>query len=316
MNVLFIYSEQDPYTPEKPLEWQERVQFGISYISSFIKKEGHRTRLLVLTRQTEAWIDEFVEDFRPELICFTAVYSEFAFLEKVAQRVKSRHPEIFTLAGGPHVSLNPESSLRGPFDAVCVGEGEYPTLELLEQLESGKEPSSIPNLWIKKNGEIERNATRPVIEELDSLPFPDREMWEPWIAHPSWRPSVLSGRGCPFQCTYCCNHALRRLAPGKYVRYRSPENIIAEIEEIKERYPDAGEIYLEVETLGFDSQWALNLCAALQDLNKRLKNPPIYGANLRITPKRDYRELFMALKSSNFRFVNIGLESGSERLRR
>jgi radical SAM superfamily enzyme YgiQ (UPF0313 family) len=316
MNVLFIYSEQDPYTPEKPLEWQERVQFGISYISSFLKERGHNTRLLVLTKKTRHLVAPAIREFDPGLICFTAVYSEYAFLVHIAAEIKRRFPGIFLLAGGPHVSLSPEECINDAFDALCIGEGEYPSWELVEQLERGAKTSGIQNLWIKMDGEIERNPTRPFIQDLDSLPFPDRVMWEPWIAHPSWRPSVLLGRGCPFQCTYCCNHALRKLAPGRYVRLRSPVNIVQEIEEIRERYPDVGEIYLEVETFGARKEWALELCNHLEQLNGRLKNPIVFGANLRVTPGCDHEELFAACKRSNFRFINIGLESGSERVRR
>ncbi|MCJ7653279.1 MAG: hypothetical protein MUO75_06225, partial [Actinobacteria bacterium] len=122
----------------------------------------------------------------------------------------------------PHASLNPDDCLKSSFDAVCIGEGEYPTLELVEHLERGLSPTGIPNLYLKRGENIERNPTRPFLRDLEGLPFPDRDMWVPWVANPLSRPSVLVGRGCPFQCTYCCNHALGRLAEGRYVRLRSP----------------------------------------------------------------------------------------------
>lgn len=318
MNVLFVHSEEDAYSPEKPLEIQERVQFGISYISSMLKKEGHRTRLVVLCRETSHLLEEHVRAFDPGLICFTAVYTEYLFLSKVALMIKRKFPGIFLLLGGPHASLNPLRCLEeSPFDGVCVGEGEYPTLELAEQLERGGYPSGIPNLYIRRrDGSVEINPPRPFLEDLDSLPFPDREMWDPWVANPSSRPSVLVGRGCPFSCTYCCNHALRKVAPGRYVRVRSPGNIVRELEAMKKKDPYIAEVYLEVETLGAKRRWALELCAELKKLNSRLETPIAYGANLRVTPNADYEELFSAFAESNFRFINIGLESGSERIRR
>jgi len=316
MKVLFIHSEQDPFSPEKPLEIEERVQFGISYISALLKREGHEAALAVLCRETGDSIDKYVEDFNPDLMCFTAVYTEFPFLARVAARVKRSRPDIFLLVGGPHASLNPEDCLDSAFDAVCRGEGEYPTLELVEQLEEGRYPSGIPNLYIKNSGKIESNPPRPFNEDLDTLPFPDREMWIPWVANPGSRPSVLVGRGCPFHCTYCCNHALSKVAGGRYVRVRSPHNIVNELREMKEKNPYLREVYLEVETLGFNQDWALELCGQLRSLNSELDVPIVFGSNLRVTPNAEYDNLFAAFSDSNFRFINIGLESGSERVRR
>ena len=171
------------------------MQFGISYISSILKEEGHETRLVVPTRESDDAVFEHIRDFNPGLICFTSVYTVFDLISEVAARVKKRHPDIFLAAGGPHASLRPEECLEAAFDAVCVGEGEYPTLELVEQLESGLFPQGIPNFFIKRDGGVERNPTRPFLEDIEALPFPDREMWLPWVANPLSRPSVLAGRG-------------------------------------------------------------------------------------------------------------------------
>ncbi len=318
MNVLFVHTEQDPYSPDKPLEVLERVQFGISYISSLLKERGHATRLVVLCEETLGDIDRHLRDFDPGLVCFTSVFTEYHIILKAAQRVKRGYPRRFTLLGGPHATLKPEGCLaEGVFDAVCVGEGEYPTLELAEQLQAGAVPGGIPNLiFARPGGGVERNAPRPFLQDLDSLPFPDREMWVPWCANPGSRPSVLVGRGCPFNCTYCCNHALRKTAPGRYVRLRSPDNVVAELAEMKRAQPGFGEAYLEVETLGVDREWALELCEKLREFNATLQFPITFGSNLRVTPNARYDELFAAMASANFRFLNIGVESGSEKIRR
>ena len=316
MKVLFVHSEEDNYSVEKPLDGYERMQFGISYISSLLKSRGHETRLVVPTRLDDSAVEEHIKDLKPELICFTSVYTEFEFLSGIAGKVKRAHPDIFLLVGGPHASLKPEECLARAFDAACVGEGEYPTLELVEQLLSGSSPHGIANLQIKTGGGVERNEPRPFIEDLDALPFPDREIWIPWLANPLSRPSVLAARGCPFQCTYCCNHALSHLADGGYVRMRSPRNVYEEIKEIKTRLPLLEEVYLEAETLGVNQEWAIELCSMLEQLNSEFEVPIAFGSNLRVTPRTEYEELFTAFKKSNFRFINIGLESGSERIRR
>ena len=76
---------------------------------------------------------------------------------------------MFLIAGGSHVSLNPGKAITDSFDAICIGEGEYPLLELADLLEQGLNPYKIQNLWIKNGIDIEKNATRPFIEKLDEL---------------------------------------------------------------------------------------------------------------------------------------------------
>lgn len=316
MNVLFVFSLQESLLTTKPLEKQEQIQFGISYISSFLKKYKHNTKLVVLTRQNHNLIYEHIDTFCPTLICFTAASTEYSFMASIARYVKRDRPDIFLLAGGPHVSLNPQSAIHDAFDALCIGEGEEPVLELVEHLERGIQPLGIRNLWVKHGSEIKKNPTRPFLEDLDRLPFPDRGMWQEWIAVPASRYSVLLGRGCPFQCTYCCNHAFKKLAAGKYVRFRSPDNIVEEIRELTDTtFPEVGEIYLEVESLGINPNWAIELCSKLEEFNSKRIQPISFGANLRVTPNANFERLFAALKKSHFKSINIGVESGSERVR-
>ncbi|MFA4905541.1 MAG: radical SAM protein [Candidatus Margulisiibacteriota bacterium] len=302
------------------------MQLGISYISAYLKKQGHSTKLLVLGRNLlennksvvdTKMINKYIVGYNPKMICFTAVATEYQYITEVAKYIKRRYPDIYLMIGGPHASLNPEEVLSDCYDAVCIGEGEYPTNELASQLERGKRPSGIANLWIKHGASIEKNKTRSFLPELDSMPFPDREIWIEWVEEEQVeRLYVLLGRGCPFQCAYCCNHALGKLSPGTYVRLRSTDNILEEIKELTIRFPELKEIYLEIETMGINKKWAIELCSKLMKLNRDLDNPLTFGTNLRITPNANMEDLFAAFKKSNFRFVNIGLESGSERIRR
>ena len=316
MDILFVYSRQDSYLPSKPLQNAEQIQFGISYISSLLKKHGHSTRLFVLNRETKKnKIDECLNQFSPGIICFTAVYTEYGFISEFARYIKDRYPQIFLLAGGVHVTLNPQDCILDSFDALCIGEGEYPTLELVEQLQNKRTPSGIPNLWIKHGTEVEKNPTRPFFQDIDRLPFPDREIWHEWIAEPKDCCSVLLGRGCPFLCSYCCNHTLKRLATGSYVRFRSPDNILEEIEEIVVNYKSIKEIYLEVETIAVNKDFVIELCSKLQRLNSKLIKPLSFGTNIMVVPNAEVESIFASFKKSNFGFVNIGVESGSQRVR-
>jgi len=318
MKVLFIHSLSWNYkTADKPVEETVNIQLGISYISSLLKSKGHITDLLILTDRTKKEvISKHIERYSPRLVCFTAVSTEYSYISSAAGYIKEKYPDIYLMIGGPHASLNPDKVIGDTFDAVCIGEGEYPVLELVEQLEEGRGPAKIENLWIKQDKKIEKNPTREFIQKLDDLPFPDREMWHRWETETAGIMRViLVGRGCPFQCTYCCNHVLRKLAPGTYVRFRSPDNILKEVREVIAKFPRTKKIYFEVETIGANIEFALELCSKLEKFNKEIKNKISYGVNLRVMPNADYEDLFRALKKANFRFVNIGLESGSERIR-
>ena len=321
MKIMFIYSLDDIQSTLKPLWSWSTIQFGISYISSVLKAHGHQTSLVVLgnnkfkdgTKLVKAQINEFV----PDIICFTAVFSQYSFIEKIARYIKSEWPDKFLIIGGVHATLNPEEAMNGPFDALCIGEGEYPTLELCGQLEEKHFPHGIANLWIKSpSGEIERNAPRDFVQNLDILPFPDRDMWKPWINEQNDAElAVLLGRGCPYDCTYCSNHALRKAAGGKYVRMRSPENILKELSFLHENYPNL-RIYFEVESFALDKSWALELCRQIKAFNATINNTISYGSNFRISRQSLDENLFIAFEQANFHRINIGLESGSERIRR
>lgn len=320
MNIAFIYSLYNIASPLKPLQTPEVMQFGISYMSSFLKKHGHDTRLIVLSRTTgkknEEILNNYIKDFKPRLICFTAVSSEYDFILSLARYVKKYFPGIYLLAGGAHISLNPDGVLD-VFDALCIGEGERPALELATQLEKGIRSSGIQNLWIKNGVSVQKNPTRPFLQELDQLPFPDRKIWEEWTdPEPDAVYSVLLGRGCIFECTYCCNHSLKKIASGTYTRFRTAGNILEEIKELSNKISAKREIYLEVENFCLNMHWALELCSKLESFNKTLKKPLSFGTNIRITPNLKLNDLFSAFRKSGFRFINVGLESGSPRVRK
>jgi anaerobic magnesium-protoporphyrin IX monomethyl ester cyclase len=317
MNVLFIASDHNiKNKSEHSLDYCSML-FGISYISSVLKANSHNTKLLYLYNDGDnnKIIDYYIESFAPKLVCFNFVATEFNFIANIAQRLKENYPEIFLLAGGPHASLCPEECILEAFGALCIGEGEEPTLELVHQLEKGLAPSGIQNLWIKHDSMIEKSSSRPFIC-IDKLPFPDRDMWREWVSTPISKMAILLGRGCPFLCSHCCNHALRKICPGVYVRLRPLDSIMDEINEIKNNFPLVNEIYFEIETFGIDVNWSMKLCKRLKEFNTKLDKPISFGVNLRIMSNIKSDILFKSMREANFNYINIGLESGSERVRR
>ena len=320
MKVLFVYTLNRAERPSKPLSSPEQINFGISYISGLLKKYNHETRLVVLcsnyeTKSLEV-IHEIISEFQPEVIGFYIIASEYHFVDKVCIYVRHFFPSIYLIAGGPHVSIKPEDVIKSPFDSICIGEGEYPTLELIQYLNEGKKPSSIENLWIKNGDKIQKNLTRNFLINLDELPFPDRDIWFEWIEEKAdARFSILLGRGCPFKCTYCCNHVLSKISNGKYVRFRSPKNILEEIKYLHKRFPEKRQYFFEVETFNLNKKWTYELCGLLKEYNDSLANPLTFGTNIRITPKGDFEDMFYHCSKANIRKFTVGLESGNERIR-
>jgi radical SAM superfamily enzyme YgiQ (UPF0313 family) len=304
---------------KKPLKAQEDIQMGIALLSGVLKAGGHNTDLLVLDkkykRKNYTSIDKKLKAEDYGLICFSSVYSEFSFIEEVAGFIRSGY-DVFTVLGGVHVTISPEESYLEVFDALCIGEGENALSELADRLEKKLDISGINNLWLKKNEEIIKNKTKEFIQDLDSLPFADRDLWQPLILDKNSRLTLLLGRGCPYNCTYCCNHRIKLTATGKYVRMRSVRNIISELSYLVSKFPAITEYFLEVETLGANTDWLLELCDGLAAFNTDRKQKLSFEANLRVHNNMDFELVFRNLKKANFRSVLIGLESGNERIRK
>lgn len=319
MNILFIYSIRNAILREKPLKGQEEIQLGIAQLSAVLKKEGHHTGLVVLDRKYgKKNLVQLVRKMyygKYELICFSSVYSEFDYIRELAAYVQE-HYDVFTILGGSHATVSPQISYLDTFDALCIGEGEGALTDLAGRLETGQDITAIQNLWMKQGEKIIQNRSRPFLQDLDSLPTVDRELFQEYIFEPDSRLTVLLGRGCPYSCTYCCNHKIRKVAGGKYVRMRSVNNILEEIESLTELFPRVTEYFLEVETLGANMKWLVELCKGLEQNPCRARVSKLtFSANLRVTDNMDHDLVFSHLKKANFESVTIGLESGNERIR-
>jgi radical SAM superfamily enzyme YgiQ (UPF0313 family) len=316
MNILFIYTLLDrPFLQKKALNSWTKIQLGISYISSLLKKAGHPAHLLIPRIMFYRHdIKKSIKEFQPDVVCFTGISSIYPYIEKIARYTRKKAPNAFLIIGGPHASLHTREVFMGPYDAVCVGEGEYPMLDVVSALERKEQPSGIANMRFKRDGTVGKNSNREFIENLDKLPFPDRKMWRPWIQNDKHH-VILLGRGCLWSCTYCCNHAFRRVAKGNYVRHRTTSNVINEMKQLCNDFPDVSKIYFEVESVANYPHWILQLCKSLEKFNAARERPLEFGTNIRAHSGINYKEIFQALRRAGFTEINIGIESGSESLR-
>jgi radical SAM superfamily enzyme YgiQ (UPF0313 family) len=189
----------------------------------------------------EIILKEIVEA-KPGLICISCVSDYFPWAIKIAQDIKAilNVPIVF---GGPHPTAVPEHVLKHQsVDFVISGEGEEAILELVNCLENKKESNNIRNLCYRANGKVLKNPLRPLISDLDSLPFPDKELYYnnrnrfvDFIGSDNY--TIMGSRGCPYSCSYCHNSYLRHLyGDSKQLRFRSPDNIIEELSLARKKY--------------------------------------------------------------------------------
>jgi anaerobic magnesium-protoporphyrin IX monomethyl ester cyclase len=172
----------------------------------------------------------------------------------------------------------------------------------------------------QKAGKL-KNSTAPFNKDLDTIPHVDRTIWEPWVANPHEEASFLVGRGYPYKCTYCSNHAMEELAERKYVRYRSSEDMISEIEFLTGQCPRMKHIYLEIETVGADIVKGIDLFEKLAEYNSARKEKLSFRINLAlhsnfVRVEDKFRKFLELCQKANVTALNVGLESGSERVRR
>ncbi|MFB3786301.1 MAG: radical SAM protein [bacterium] len=208
---------------------------GASYISAVLKEAGHTVTAFNVDEDPD--FAGRIQKSNPGIVAYSISSSSAYRFFEINREIKKNHA-CFSLFGGPHAIFFPQTIEEAGIDAVCTGEGEYPTLELVTALEEGKDFTRIPSLSFKAAGKIVRNPNRPFIDKkaLNLLPFPDRELIrgrEVWKHRTGF---VMAGRGCPYDCSYCFNHASRDSQPGRWTRQRSVDNVLAELHWLKEKY--------------------------------------------------------------------------------
>lgn len=254
---------------------------------------------------------------RPDLIGVAVRSPLFVLFEKLAARLR-QHTDALILAGGYHPTCCPEECLTVA-DLVCVGEGEEALVELCERLARGDSIEQIPNIWLRKNGRIIANPVRPLIEDLDSVPFPDytntdkRHVVHGKVVAEGIRPqsvrrfNVLTGRGCVYNCSYCFNHVMQKIyrAGGKFRRRRSPANVIAELKKLHEMFPNLESIFFSDRIFLHDEDWILEFC----DLYAREVGIP-FGCFGHLSTMTE--AMLARAKGAGLNELAVGIQSGSE----
>ena len=293
---------------------------GLAYLMT-VTDPFHEISLIDLTFHRNNWktfVKTMIIKYRPEVVAISCLTFNFEISLKILSYIKEIDPTINSIFGGIHPTLLPKEVLAHELvDAICIGEGEETFLEYLNQLEKGESLKGIKGIWFKENGKIIHNELRPLIPNLDNLPFPNWDLWDigKYLKSPSHMHymDILASRGCPYNCTYCSNHALRRILPGKYVRYRSAENIINEIKSMKEKYQRMGFKFINFwdEIFGLNKKILEEFCQKYID--EGLHEEIFWTCNNRADLVSE--KWARLVKKAGCFLVRMGIESGNETIR-
>jgi radical SAM superfamily enzyme YgiQ (UPF0313 family) len=212
---------------------------GVAFMASVLREVGYTAEIREVEHGREAEATDRLVDFRPDLVCFTLMSLNVASCLRMAELVKQRLPGAVVACGGPAGTFAGTEVLRtNPHvDVVCTGEGEPVILDLAERVYLGEPLADCPGLCVRlPGGELRQNPPRPVIHDLDLLPFPVRDQ----LAQHGDKLEyvrVSTSRGCVAHCAFCsAPHLKNRVQPGKPWRARSPELVVDEVEQIARRH--------------------------------------------------------------------------------
>ena len=263
---------------------------------------------------------ELIKSKAPDYVGFMAMTATMDIAGEMFSHIKKSLPDTILILGGVHGTALPEQTLEEfpEIDFIVMGEGEYTTYELIFKHENDKksfeELRSIKGISFKYDNQIYVNERRAVIDDLDSLPFPARHLlpmdayngpgWFRWLkGYAKPFVSVFTSRGCPFNCNFCASHIMC----GRKVRYRSVDNVMAEIDHLKEIY-DIKVLHFQDDTFTLKRERAIKICKALASRDYKLR----IMCSTRVDQVDE--ELLGHMKKAGVEWIFYGVESGNNEI--
>ncbi len=303
------------------------INLGLSYIAAVLKKNDYAVHIynadyvdsdnyidqkqifenydaykaIINNLSNPIWdeIKKKIRGYNPDIIGITMFTANYKVAKIIANIAKEINKKVIIVVGGAHPTIDPEGTLRNnEFDYLVRGEGESTFLELIKCVEI----SEIKGLSYKIDGKIINNPVRPLIKNLDVLPFPSKDLFINNISNMDYG-NVITGRGCPYSCSYCASKKIW----GQKVRFRTPDNIIKELIDLKRNF-NSPLVYFVDDTFSFRKERAKEICRKMINNNLNLK----WKCDTRVDCI-DY-ELADLMKRAGCIRIKIGVESGSERI--
>ena len=287
---------------------------GILYCAGTLKEGGIEVSLLdqpakgFSIDQTVKWVKK--ED--PDIIGLSILLSVAKEAPKIAERVKQENPNITVVFGSHHATFNAERILKKyPFvDIVVRGEGEHTSLEISRALEKHQNLDEIMGITFRKHGRIVSTPDRPLNKDVDSLPFPDRDLAKVQYDSAIFGAkintkkftTILSSRGCPFRCSFCGIRKFTRRA----WRPRSVENVVEELHYLQS---DGYEQFLFADdNFTLDSKRVSKLCQRIKKEGMDIE----WFADSRVDHVS--YDMFREMVNTGCRCLFFGIESANQRI--
>ncbi|HEX2173162.1 MAG TPA: radical SAM protein [Dehalococcoidia bacterium] len=292
--------------------------YWLAYATGVLEREGHQAKLVdaAAANYDVGDVMREADELRPELIVLDTSTASFYTDVETGEALKARFPGSKLVMVGTHVSATPEESLERSREILAVTRKEYDyTLrDLVTAIEGGTDLTKVDGITFRgDDGTIVHNPDRPMITDLDELPFVAevyKRHLDPWIESYFYAitrypvMSIISGRGCPFKCTYCL---YPQTMHGHSYRYRSVENVVAEFEYIKYNFPQIAEIFVEDDTLTVNKKRCRELSGELIRRNVNMT----FTCNSRADVDAYTLQL---LKKAGCRLLCVGVESADQQI--
>ena len=277
------------------------ISHGLCSISAYAKKAGYPVELIDL-RCLKNWrhLKRIISDTKPDVVGVTMMSVDYNPALESIRIIKQVSPKTIVVVGGPHPTLRLEEIEKEKhIDHIITGEGEISFTELLGDIQQRKQsPRVIQGM---------------VSEELDALPFVDRELFKdleyPLMVEGFDRPfvSLIAGRGCKFNCSFC--QPAERMIFGKKVRRRSPVNVIQELNILREKYHFKS-MMLHDDCLTEDRNWVMEFCRLYQE--NGFRQPFACQSRADILCRNE--EMVALMTQAGLKIFFIGFESGNQRV--
>lgn len=292
--------------------FQEQDNLGIGYIASVLLDAGYGIHIADF-RIGETLIFETIKRFSPIAVGFSVIFQHH--LEQFRDLVvylRENGVSCHFSAGGHYPSLRPGDLLNviPQLDSVVLFEGERTFLELVNALASGQDWNGIPGIAFASDGKTHMNPLRPLEIDLDNFPPPVRPPLKEYALGRKFA-TLLAGRGCIHQCSFCSIHEFYSKPPGPVKRIRRPDKVVREMELL--HYEQSCSVFLFQDddfplSHKTGKKWAVEFCKELTRAG--LNDKILWKANCR--PDEIDREMFLFLKEHGLFLVYLGIESGTE----